>query len=151
MDLAPVHQALITQLESRINSAGGDFYDGNVPDGKDPRRIAGTDELVPYAVLWMGDDYEAPNGRALNGAIDALGILIFGVVCVASTNFKVTQMRDVVTRALIGWKPTYDSGEVAGDGGGAYQPVPALLKPTHFVRELGFSVLVGAAGAPVQL
>lgn len=157
MQIAPIHAALIERLQQFVWDAtygNGSVLDGKLQDGEEMPMLedtsgVNTPTVAPHVCLIIGPDWPHPRGRSVAGVRDALGILTFAVSCYASDNFKVTQLRDVVWDALVGWKPTYDSGEIEGDGGGEVEPpVPGVLKPQVYMRELGFWTTIGAAGAP---
>lgn len=147
-DLAPVHLEILTTLQTALTNAGGALlFDGKVPDGKEIPLLPGPSAVVaPHACLWMGDDHPHPDGEALNGVIDALGVLPFTVLCVAGDNYSLTILRDVVKRALIGFAPS-DCGEIRNNGALAEQPVASVLMPQRYFRPLGFWLSVGATGA----
>jgi len=146
-DMAPVHLWLVQVLSAELVARGAAFFDGRVLDGDTVPMIPGPAQQVrPHAVLWLGDNSKHPYGQGICGSRDALGLLPFAVLCVANDAYGCTQVRDIVTRVLVGATPP-DSGEINDSGSYADQPVPSLLKPARFMRTLGFYVSVGASGA----
>lgn len=151
-DMYPVHVGIIKRLREALAAAGLDpvksLFDGKVPDGQEIPLLAGSvsGQIAPHACLLMDEPGEHPGGAAIDGPVDALGVLVFEVLAVAPNALMLTQLRDVINRALIGWELPGGS-VVSADGGLAAQPVVGMVKPQRYVRYLGYWGSVGASGS----
>lgn len=145
-DLALVHAFLNTTLKTALEAGHAAYFDGAVPDGIEVP-IFPNGDARPHACLWLGDDEVYPGALSIDedAVANALGILPFSVVCVASNNLVLTQVRDIVRRALTGkWVP--DGGQIINTGGTAEQPQRGVLKPQRLFRTVDFVTTVGASG-----
>jgi hypothetical protein len=142
-EMLSVHQDILATLTAAFDTRGAYLFDGKVPDGGDVPRIGPNAAVAPHAVFWMDEPDEHPDGRSIDGAVTALGILAFNILCVAANNVQLTQLRDLVNAALVGH--TLPGGsEISSNGGLANQPVTNLATPERFARVLGFYASVGA-------
>jgi hypothetical protein len=154
-DMYPVHIGISRRLATSFLDAGltgKTLFHGLIPEGEAvpllPNSPSG--QVAPHATLVMDEPDEHPNGRSLEGAISALGVLVFEVFVVASDDLTLTRMRDVVNRALIGWTLP-DGGEISSGGGLAQFPRIGMTSPARVGRTLTYFGVVGATSLVQQI
>ncbi len=148
--MTPVHLAIKARLTTALNARGGiKLFDGDIPEGVEVPLLPGPSGAVaPHAVFYMDEPSEHPAGVGIDGPRNALGLLVFEVLVVGNDPLALTQIRDVIDEALVGWILP-DGSEVSANGGTASMPAIKLSQPRRYARSLGYWGSVGAtSGVP---
>lgn len=142
-DIFPVYTAVRDHLQAAVEASGAGFVDGYVNEGDEsPKNSDGS--LLPFVTFIIGDPMEHFRGKGICGPVNDLETLDFLVICTASANHHVIGLIDVVSKALIGFRPTEDTGPIRRIGGTISTPVGALLHPIRYNKGISFALTIGA-------
>lgn len=142
IQLAPVEQAVFTQLTDFCVPKGVEVILGYTPQGESlPTFPDGS--YKPAATLILGEPFEVPRWQSLDDGPGQLAVLDFIVLVSTGSARALTVARDVVVAALDKWQPP-GCGLIRPIDSIARTPVDSFLFPSKFVKPLGFMCTIGA-------